>query len=73
MSTLSWGTLNTTTDVFTQGTSVTVDVGAGNFFGRNYGAVFIDGTVPGNPVDYAAASIYFTPNPGYDLMTQQQP
>ena len=32
VSTLSWGTLNTTTDVFTQGTSVTVDVGTGNFY-----------------------------------------
>ena len=67
VSTLSWGTLNTTTDVFTQGTSVTVDVGTGSFYGRrDYGAVFIDGIVPGNPIDYSAASIYFTPNPGYD-------
>ena len=67
VSTLAWGTLNTTTDVFTEGTSVTVDVGTGSFYGRrDYGAVFIDGIVPGNPIDYSAASIYFTPNPGYD-------
>ena len=63
--TLYWGTWNSSTDTWTQGTNATVSTGTGS--PGDYGAVFVDGVSSGG--DYSNASIYFTPNAGWDPAT----
>lgn len=66
LDTLSWGTWSTATDTWVQGQDVVVDTGNGA--NPDYGAVFVDGVEQtANGLDYSGASIYFTPNAGWDL------
>ncbi|NCW75039.1 MAG: hypothetical protein EBW06_10865, partial [Gammaproteobacteria bacterium] len=62
---LYWGTWNSDTGVWTQGASVSVSTGTAS--PGDYGAVFVDGvTSEGGTLDYSGASIYVTPNAGWD-------
>ncbi|NBS29748.1 MAG: hypothetical protein EBS76_04365 [Actinobacteria bacterium] len=62
---LYWGTWNSATGVWTQGTNASVSTGTAS--PGDYGAVFVDGvTSDGGTLDYSGASIYFTPNAGWD-------
>ena len=63
--TLHWGTWDSTTDTWTSGTNASVATGTAS--PGDYGAVFVDGvTSDGGTLDYSGASIYFTPNAGWD-------
>ena len=66
--TLHWGTWDSTTDTWTSGTNASVATGTAS--PGDYGAVFVDGvTSDGGTLDYSGASIYFTPNAGWDPET----
>ncbi|MCH1489782.1 MAG: InlB B-repeat-containing protein, partial [Ilumatobacteraceae bacterium] len=63
--TLYWGTWNSTTNTWTSGTNASVSTGTAS--PGDYGAVFVDGVASdGGTLDYSGASIYFTPNAGWD-------
>ncbi len=62
---LYWGTWDSTTDTWTSGANASVATGTAS--PGDYGAVFVDGvTSNGGTLDYSGASIYFTPNAGWD-------
>ena len=66
--TLYWGTWNSTTNTWTSGANASVATGTAS--PGDYGAVFVDGvTSDGGTLDYSGASIYFTPNAGWDPET----
>ena len=65
---LYWGTWDSTTDTWTSGANASVATGTAS--PGDYGAVFVDGvTSNGGTLDYSGASIYFTPNAGWDPET----